>query len=329
MTNNDSSQLNFLHQVTDELAASYSQDHAVSFGDDMALPQREKVIAVLDEMLELLFPGYSGRYNFYQDSITYSTGDHLNLVYQELTQQIARALCYRCRVSGHPNERPEDCSPSARPRYINPGCRTESARISGQLLKKLPEIRQLLLLDCQAALDGDPATRSADEIILSYPGFKAISIHRIAHELYAAGVPLIPRIMSEYSHSLTGIDINPGATIGKSFFIDHGTGVVIGETAILGDNIKIYQGVTLGALSFPKDGCGQLIKGAKRHPNLEDNVTVYAGATILGNITIAHHSVIGGNVWLTDSIEEPYSRVIFSPSDVSIRVSKKPIISCK
>ena len=153
-----------------------------------------------------------------------------------------------------------------------------------------------------SALDGDPAARSLDEIILSYPGVKAITIQRLAHILYVEKVPLIPRIMTEYAHRITAIDIHPGATIGEGVFIDHGTGVVIGETATIGSNVKIYQGVTLGAHSFPKDACGKIIKGAKRHPNIEDGVTIYAGATILGNITIGANSVVGGNVWLTESV---------------------------
>ena len=302
---NDNSE--FLSQVTAQLAESYARGEAVSFNEDKALPQRERVIAVLEEMLELVFPGYSGRYSYFRSGISFAVGEHLCRINHELAKQISQALCHRC-------DSQEECRST---------CAGRSRELSMELLRKLPEIRELLLLDCQAALDGDPATRSKDEIILAYPGFKAICIYRIAHELYVRGIPLLPRIMSEYAHTVTGIDINPGAVIGKSFFIDHGTGVVIGETAVLGDNVKLYQGVTLGALSFPKDSCGQIIKGTKRHPNLEDNVTVYAGATILGDVTIAHHSVIGGNVWLTESISEPYSRVVFSPSEMSV-IHRKP-----
>lgn len=299
---NEYDKLKFLAGVADGLSESYRDDLAVSYRDDRNLPRRENVIRVLEDLLEVIFPGYSGRYDFYRSSLACAVAGRLPCIYQDLAGQLDLALGYLARVTGKPQE--ADAA-------------ADAARC---LMEKLPAIREMLKLDCQAALDGDPATKSLDEIILAYPGFKAISIHRIAHELYVAGVPLIPRIMSEYSHSITGIDINPGATIGKSFFIDHGTGVVIGETCILGDNVKLYQGVTLGALSFPKDGCGRLIKGTKRHPNLEDNVTVYAGATILGDVTIAHHSVIGGNVWLTDDVKEPYSRVLFSPSELSIQV---------
>ncbi len=301
-------------EITAKLCASYRQGEAVSYLDDQDLPQRELVIEVLEQMLELLFPGYSGCVGFRRDSLDFTTGELLSRVRHALARQLGRALCYNCRVEQH---REESCGADDMPK-----CRARAEEMADAFLRKLPAIREMLLLDCQAALDGDPATRSKDEIILAYPGFKAIAIHRLAHELYTAKVPLVPRIMSEYAHTMTGIDINPGATIGRSFFIDHGTGVVIGETAVLGDNVKLYQGVTLGALSFPKDGCGHLIKGTKRHPNLEDNVTVYAGATILGDVTIAHHSVIGGNVWLTDSIPEPYSRVVFTPAEMSIRIRK-------
>lgn len=173
------------------------------------------------------------------------------------------------------------------------------------LIKKFPEIRRMLQTDIQAAYNGDPATTSTEEILYSYPSIQAISIHRIAHELYNLNVPIIPRIMNEYAHRLTGIDIHPGASIGEYFFIDHGTGVVIGETCTIGKNVKIYQGVTLGAKSFPLDEHGNPIKGIKRHPNIEDNVVIYAGATILGgDTTIGKNSVIGGNIWLTQSVPE-------------------------
>ena len=173
------------------------------------------------------------------------------------------------------------------------------------LINKFPDLRRMLQTDIQAAYNGDPATTSTEEILLSYPSIQTITIHRIAHELYKEGVPVIPRIMSEYAHQLTGIDIHPGASIGEYFFIDHGTGVVIGETCTIGKNVKIYQGVTLGAKSFPLDEHGNPIKGIKRHPNIEDNVVIYAGATILGgDTTIGQNSVIGGNIWLTQSVPE-------------------------
>lgn len=297
--------MDFLDPVVLRLEETFRDGQAVSYSDGLGLPRRERVLRLLEELLEILFPGYSGHADFYRSSLMGSLAGRLPGLYQALGQELTLALEYLARATGSHVDAAQ-----------------EAQKVARHLLESLPGIRTLLKLDCQAALDGDPATRSLDEIILAYPGFKAIAVHRIAHVLYKAGVPLVPRIMSEHAHAATGIDIHPGATIGKSFFIDHGTGVVIGETSVLGDNVKLYQGVTLGALSFPKDGCGRLIKGSKRHPNLEDNVTVYAGATILGDVTIAHHSVIGGNVWLTESIHEPYSRVLFSPAELQIKVRR-------
>jgi len=281
-----------LDNIVSILCASYAPGGPAGRG---GMPQSRLVIELLEKILEVIFPGYSGRYLYRGAGLSFTIGEILNEVYLGLQEQVERALSYRCRT--------EKCQENC-----HSLCHGNSERITADLLSKLPEIRRRLRLDVQAALDGDPATTSLDEIILAYPGFKCISVHRVAHELYKAGVPLIPRIMSEYAHTLTGIDINPGATIGDSFFIDHGTGVVIGETAIIGNNVKLYQGVTLGALSFPKDEKGQLVKGHKRHPNIEDEVTIYAGATILGDVTIGHHSVIGGNTWLTESVP-PYSKI--------------------
>ena len=181
--------------------------------------------------------------------------------------------------------------------------------IVADFVARLPEVRRLVDTDVQAAYDGDPAATSRMEVVMAYPGLYAVTIHRLAHELYRLGVPILPRVMSELAHSKTGIDIHPGATIGERFFIDHGTGVVIGETTVIGRNVRLYQGVTLGGLSFSKDQSGALVKGLKRHPNIEDNVVIYANATILGgDTTIGHDSEIGGNVWLKDSVP-PYSRV--------------------
>ena len=190
----------------------------------------------------------------------------------------------------------------------------DAGKIAADFIAALPEVKRLVATDVQAAYEGDPAATSPMEVVMAYPGLYAVTVHRLAHELYRLGVPIIPRIMSELAHSKTGIDIHPGATIGERFFIDHGTGVVIGETTVIGRNVKLYQGVTLGALSFDKDPVtGALVKGVKRHPNVEDNVVVYAGATILGGTTtIGHDSEIGGNVWLKDSVP-PNSRVYNKP----------------
>lgn len=197
----------------------------------------------------------------------------------------------------------------------------KAQKITSALLEELPSIREMLKKDGEAGYDGDPAAKSVSEIILSYPGFKAITVHRIGHFLFKQGLPLIPRMLNELVHSDTGIDIHPGATIGEYFFIDHGTGVVIGETTVIGNYVKIYQGVTLGALSFPKDGCGLLLRDTKRHPTIEDKVTIYANASILGDITIGHDSVIGSNAWIKDSVK-PYSRV--KPEDVNVTLQLKP-----
>ncbi|MBO4513456.1 MAG: serine acetyltransferase [Victivallales bacterium] len=290
--------------VSAALCQQYDRGAGVSYAERFSIPQRAAIIDILEDLSELLFPGYAGRRNISSLGEYFSTGTLLDSVHTKLTAQIRMAFSYKCDE-----------------RQLGVDCEKHSSDVAAELLKKLPDIRNLLMDDVQAAIDGDPATQSVDEIILAYPGFKCICVHRIAHELYVAKVPLLPRVMSEYAHTITGIDINPGAQIGRHFFIDHGTGVVVGETAVIGDNVKLYQGVTLGALSFPKDASGKLLKGHKRHPNIEDNVTIYAESTILGNVTIGHDSVIGGNVWLTESVP-PFSKVTVEPAKVSI-VSKK------
>ena len=290
------------NSVAASLCSRYDKGAGVSYAERSSIPQRSAIIAILEDLYELLFPGYAGRRMMSSLGEYFSTGSLLDQVHSSLTAQIRMAFSYKC------SETEDDCQ-------------ERSSDVAAELLQSLPGIRDMLLDDVQAAIDGDPATQSSDEIILAYPGFKCICVHRLAHQLYVAKVPLIPRVMSEYAHTVTGIDINPGASIGRHFFIDHGTGVVVGETAVIGDNVKLYQGVTLGALSFPKDSSGKVIKGHKRHPNIEDNVTIYAESTILGNVTIGHDSVIGGNVWLTESVP-PFSKVTVEPAKVSI-VTKK------
>jgi len=269
-----------------EIAKTYEGDSGINLYDTTNLPVRDKVIEILELLTEVLFPGYTGKRTVTAGNLNFVVLDILYHVYTELTEQIERAYRYKCRM--------EKCDTG--------GCRTMAEEATQHLLTCLPKIREMLKGDVAAAFDGDPAAKSYEEIIISYPCITAIATYRIAHELYLKEVPLIPRIMTEYAHSKTGIDIHPGATIGKSFFIDHGTGVVIGETTVIGDNVKIYQGTTLGALSFPKDERGNIIKGGKRHPTIEDNVTIYAEATILGNIVIGKNSVIGANVWLMESV---------------------------
>lgn len=289
-----------------KLCDSYLDGKGVNHIEGFNLPSESEVLEILEELIEVIFPGYSGRKMASARIIHYSVGEILSRVYVDLADQISRAFRYNCEM--------QNCKDCDIPQISENAVR--------HLIEKIPDIRETLKLDALAALEGDPAAKSLDEIILSYPGLKALAIQRISHELYLKNVPLIPRMMSEYAHRKTGIDIHPGAKLGKSIFIDHGTGVVIGETAEIGDNVKIFQGVTLGALSFPKDACGKIIKGLKRHPTICDNVTIYSGATILGNIVIGEGSTIGGNVWLTESIA-PGTLVTIAPPDLKIRTRTK------
>jgi serine O-acetyltransferase len=223
-------------------------------------------------------------------------GDLLSQIYVALVEQVNRAYQYQCRIN--------NC------RHCN--CWSMAEKVSEELLAQLPRIREQLKGDVRAAFEGDPAAKSYEEIVMSYPCITAIATYRIAHELWIREVPLIPRIMAESAHARTGIDIHPGAKIGSSFFIDHGTGVVIGETTIIGNNVKIYQGTTLGALSFRRDQRGRIIKGGKRHPTIEDDVTIYAEATILGDVTIGKGAIIGGNTWVKESV--PPGVTVSSPN---------------
>jgi serine O-acetyltransferase len=255
----------------------------------------------------VLFPGYTGKKIVTKSNVNFIVGDILCQLYSELSEQIERAYRYQCRI-----RQCEGCD-----------CRTMAENVTKHLLAQLPTIRQMLKGDVGAAFDGDPAAKSYEEIVISYPCIIAIAAYRIAHELYLKQVPLIPRIMSECAHARTGIDIHPGATIGRNFFIDHGTGVVIGETSVIGDNVKLYQGVTLGALSFRKDERGRIIKSGKRHPTIEDNVIIYAEATILGDIVIGKGAVIGGNVWIKESV--PPGVTVTTPNpDLVYTKHKKP-----
>ena len=275
-----------IKDVVDELIQTYKGDSGINFIDVSNLPVRDKIIDILELLTEILFPGYTGKRSVKKSNIDFIVIDVLYHVYSELTEQIEKAYRYQCRM--------EECDTG--------DCRRMAEDATLHLLTQLPKIRQLLKGDVDAAFGGDPAAKSYEEIVISYPCITAIATYRIAHELYLRDVPLIPRIMGECAHSKTGIDIHPGATIGRNFFIDHGTGVVIGETTIIGDNVKIYQGTTLGAMSFPKDERGRIIKGQKRHPTIEDDVTIYAEATILGDVTIGRGAIIGGNVWVKQSV---------------------------
>lgn len=275
-----------IKDIVDEITQTYKGDSGINFIDVSNLPVRDKILEVLDLLTEILFPGYTGKRSVKESNIDFIVIDIIYHVYSELSEQIERAYKYQCNM--------ENCDTG--------DCRAMAEDATLYLLKQLPKIRKLLKGDVGAAFDGDPAAKSYEEIVISYPCITAIATYRIAHELYLRQIPLIPRIMSEYAHSRTGIDIHPGATINRNFFIDHGTGVVIGETTIIGDNVKIYQGTTLGAMSFPKDKRGRVIKGTKRHPTIEDDVTIYAEATILGDVTIGKGAIIGGNVWVKQSV---------------------------
>jgi len=275
-----------IEELVGKIGQTYLGDSGINFIDASNLPARAKILEILDLLFEVLFPGYTGKRTITKSNVNFIIGDILWQIYTEFSEQIERAFQYQCRI-----RKCDGCD-----------CRTMAENVTQHLLAQLPKVRELLKGDVGAAFDGDPAAKSYEEIVISYPCIIAIATYRIAHELYLKQVPLIPRIMTECAHTKTGIDIHPGAQIGRNFFIDHGTGVVIGETTIIGDNVKIYQGATLGALSFPKDERGRIIKGGKRHPTIEDNVTIYAEATILGDVTIGKGAVIGGNVWIKESV---------------------------
>ena len=282
-----------------ELAKSFLPCHecalAASSGT-VNMPSTAQVAATLDRLIALLYPGCHDSGGASHARCRSRVEELFVQIAEDLEGQIRQVLaCSRAGVAEKSGE--TDVAQEAR-------------ALTEKFLTELPNIRAVLQEDVVAAYEGDPAATGKMEVVMAYPGLQAITVHRLAHALYRLKVPILPRVMSELAHSRTGIDIHPGATIGEHFFIDHGTGVVIGETTVIGRNVKLYQGVTLGALSFPKDeATGILMKGHKRHPNVEDNVVIYAGATILGGeTTIGHDSEIGGNVWLMDSIP-PYSRV--------------------
>ena len=275
-----------LSEMVKSILESYEQHDIICNIDSTNRLNRKTIVELIDAIRYVLFPGYFEMRNLKSCSVEYHVGELLEEIQYRLKKEVVRALQHRISGDKIKLETIED----------------EAEEIVGQFLKKIPQLRDILATDVQAAYDGDPAAYNTDEIIVSYPGFYAITVYRIAHELYLSGVPLIPRIMTEHAHNRTGIDIHPGATIGKYFFIDHGTGVVIGETTVIGDYVKIYQGVTLGALSTRG---GQKLRSKKRHPTIEDNVTVYSGASILGGETrVGEGAVIGSNAFITSSVPD-------------------------
>jgi serine O-acetyltransferase len=284
-----------------ELVQSYVADERARRIAHRYLPSRERIVEILESVLDLMYPGYFGRQDLSRENLGAHVSQLLAALAPKIEREMEHCLCYgQERASG------AECAPGAEresSRSALSECAPRARELTQVFLQRLPQIRGLLVRDVQAAFDGDPAATNLDEIILAYPGLLAVSVYRIAHALFDLGVPLMARIMTEWAHSRTGCDIHPGAKIGAAFFIDHATGVVIGETTQIGEGVKLYQGVTLGALSFPRDASGAIIRGKKRHPTVESGATLYANATVLGGQTIVGaDSVIGGSVFLTHSV---------------------------
>ncbi|MBX3424176.1 MAG: serine acetyltransferase [Pirellulales bacterium] len=294
-----------LPDITERIVRTYREVGRINHLDHCPLPRYDEVIAATLDLIELMYPGYRRREGLHHGNVGYFVGELVDRLHDVLTRQIGRALRHEAGATS-------DCDDD------------HDYEALGQaktmlFLDKLPELRSVLSTDVQAAFDGDPACKTPDEVIFCYPGLQAITVYRLAHLLWELDIPFIPRMMTEWAHGRTGIDIHPGATIGKYFFIDHGTGVVIGETCEIGERVKLYQGVTLGALSFATDGEGNLVRGQKRHPTIEDGVVVYANATILGGRTvIGRHSVIGSSVWLTQSVG-PRTTVVLEKPQLKMR----------
>jgi serine O-acetyltransferase len=296
-----------LPELTDRIVDTYEECGALHHLGHSPLPSYREIVEILGDLREILFPGYGRRQNLHMGNVAYHVGDLIDGLHDRLTVQVARALRHDCKAKD-----------------LESDFEAEAQLVAIRLLETIPELRRTLAEDVQAAFEGDPAAKSLDEILFCYPGLSAITVFRIAHELHKMKVPLIPRMMTEYAHGKTGIDIHPGATLGRRFFIDHGTGVVIGETTHIGEGVKIYQGVTLGALSFPRDENGAILRHVKRHPTIEDEVVIYANATILGGKTIiGHHSVVGSSAWITRSLE-PYTTVTIENPRLRFRSEPAP-----
>lgn len=297
-----------LPNLTSAIVATYTADDRINHLGHCPLPKYDVIVSIVQDLKDIIYPGFRRREGLHIGNVTYHVGDLIDALHDKLTTQIGRALLHDDRVRNQSSECANQVDYEAK-----------GQAIAIKFLESIPRIRKLLAMDVEAAYEGDPAVISRDEIIFCYPGLEAITVYRIAHELLRLGVPFIPRMMSEWAHKESGIDIHPGARIGDHFFIDHGTGVVIGETCEIGNRVKIYQGVTLGALSFPTDAEGQLIRGQKRHPTIEDRVVIYANATILGGKTvIGHDSVIGSSVWITGSVAA-HSTVLMEKPNLRVR----------
>jgi serine O-acetyltransferase len=291
--------------LVDALVGSVMGEPRMRHVDRVLLPNRDQIVGCIADLRQIVFPGYFGQQGLSSDALTSQVRQLAIELSEKLYEQVRCCLRYRRQLTANNGESTECVE-----------CDLEAADVVATFFAKIPLVREMLACDVQAAFDGDPAAHSTDETIFCYPGLFAIFVQRMAHEFYAQDIPLLPRIMTEHAHSLTGIDIHPGAQLGKSFFIDHGTGVVIGETTQIGANVKIYQGVTLGALA---PAFGQKLRGQKRHPTIEDDVTIYAGATILGGDTvIGKGALIGGNVFITSSVP-PMNQVTAEPPKLKYR----------
>ncbi len=296
---------NQLPEITARLVKTYDELGTINHLDHCPLPSYDEIISAIDDLTEILYPGFRRREGLHHGNIGYYVGDLVDRLHDRLTIQIGRALRHEAGATSDCDD-DHDFEALGQAKAL-------------QFLDLLPELRATLATDVQAAFNGDPACQNLDEVIFCYPGLEAITVYRLANLLHQLQIPFIPRMMSEWAHRQTGVDLHPGATIGSHFFIDHGTGVVIGETCQIGEYVKIYQGVTLGALSFPTDGDGQLVRGQKRHPTIEDHVVIYANATILGGRTvIGREAVIGSNVWLTGSVE-PHTTVLLEKPKLKMR----------
>ncbi|MDC7227959.1 MAG: serine acetyltransferase [Spirochaetales bacterium] len=278
-----------LRKLTEQLCTpeSYSRVYHRTNEHDIHMPSTEELAKTVELLRSVIFPGYYIHSELREETMHYYIGSTLDKCYTRLSEQLRRGYCFACNSGS-----------------VCHVCESKADEAASELLQKLPYIRHMLATDAQAAYDGDPAARSIGEAIFCYPSIRALTNHRIAHELYKIGVPIIPRMISEMAHSEAGIDIHPGAQIDEYFFIDHGTGVVIGETSIIGKHVTLYQGVTLGAKNFPKDENGNPIKDVPRHPIVRDDAIIYAGATILGRVTIGEKAVIGGNLWITRDVAD-------------------------
>jgi len=289
--------------VVDAVLKSLEEEDSPDHIGFPMIPSEASLLEIVDLYMTVMMPGYFGDQCVDRPNARYYLGERINRLFAVLQDQLAKCFVHECR----------------KPRAECAECLENGSHQAMVLLQKIPELRRILAADVRAAYDGDPAAKSTDEIIFCYPGVRAVTLYRFAHELHRHGVPIFPRMVSEYAHSVTGCDIHPGAEIGYPFFIDHCTGVVIGETTVIGRNVRLYQGVTLGGANFKKDAEGKLIRDTKRHPTLEDDCVIYAGATILGGDTvIGKGSVIGGNVWLTRSVP-PYTQVTAKIQETSVK----------